>query len=127
MPTVDSCSAPTKELQSPIMSLPSVPPHRPTKLVKVRNAVCLLIALGAATPLPAAEPPSARPDRAAFEFFETRIRPVLVEHCYECHSVQAKKPKGGLRLDSRDGLRKGGDSGPAVVLGKPDDSLLIQV
>ncbi len=59
-------------------------------------------------------------------FFESRIRPVLVEQCYSCHSAQAKKPKGKLLLDSRDGLRKGGESGPAIVLGDPDRSLLIR-
>jgi hypothetical protein len=57
-------------------------------------------------------------------FFEKRIRPLLAEHCFECHG--AKKSKGGLRLDSRDGWAKGGDSGPALVPGKPDDSLLIK-
>ncbi len=60
------------------------------------------------------------------EFFEKRIRPLLVEHCYECHSAQAKKTKGGLRLDSREGWTKGGASGPAIVPGKPDDSLVIK-
>jgi hypothetical protein len=59
------------------------------------------------------------------EFFETHIRPVLVESCYECHSGKAKVLQGGLRLDSAEGLRKGGDSGPALVPHKPDDSLLI--
>ncbi|HJQ80831.1 MAG TPA: PSD1 and planctomycete cytochrome C domain-containing protein [Lacipirellulaceae bacterium] len=59
------------------------------------------------------------------EFFETNIRPVLVERCYECHSGTAKVLQGGLRLDSADGLRKGGDSGTAIVPYKPDDSLLI--
>jgi hypothetical protein len=59
-------------------------------------------------------------------FFENRIRPVLVEHCYECHSEKAKKLKGGLRLDLRDTLRRGGDTGPAIVPGKPDESLLIE-
>jgi hypothetical protein len=59
------------------------------------------------------------------EFFEKKIRPVLVQHCYSCHSV-AKKQRGGLVLDGRDGLRKGGDSGPALVPGKPNESLLIQ-
>jgi hypothetical protein len=59
-------------------------------------------------------------------FFEKRIRPLLAEHCYECHSASAKKTKGNLRLDSRDGWAKGGDSGPALVPGKPDDSLLIK-
>jgi hypothetical protein len=60
------------------------------------------------------------------EFFENRIRPVLVEHCYSCHSAEAKKQKGGLRLDHRDGWRRGGDSGPALVAGKPDESLLVK-
>ena len=59
-------------------------------------------------------------------FFESRIRPVLIEQCYECHSNDAKKLKGGLRLDTRDGWAKGGVSGPAIVPGKPDDSLLIK-
>ncbi len=59
------------------------------------------------------------------EFFEKKIRPVLVTHCFECHSAKAKKIGGGLLLDSRDGLRKGGDSGPAIEPGVPDESLLI--
>jgi len=60
-------------------------------------------------------------------FFEQQIRPVLVEHCYECHSTQAKKLKGNLFLDSKAGWQKGGDAGePAVVPGQPDESLLIQ-
>ena len=63
------------------------------------------------------------------DFFEKKIRPVLVEQCYECHSsaAQAKKAlKGGLLLDSKQGLLAGGDSGPALVPGKPKISLLIQ-
>ena len=63
---------------------------------------------------------------ARLEFFESRIRPVLVEHCYECHSGAASSVKGGLRLDSREGTLAGGDSGPAVVVGDPDQSLLVQ-
>jgi hypothetical protein len=60
------------------------------------------------------------------EFFETRIRPALVEHCHECHSGQAQKLRGGLRLDRRDQAFKGGDSGPVILPGKPDESLLIR-
>jgi hypothetical protein len=60
------------------------------------------------------------------EFFEKKIRPLLVSHCYECHSADAKKVRGGLLLDSRDGLRKGGESGPALVPGHPEKSLLIK-
>lgn len=59
------------------------------------------------------------------EFFEVRIRPTLVRHCYECHSQAAQEPKGGLLLDSRDALRTGGDSGPAVVPGDVEQSLLL--
>jgi hypothetical protein len=58
-------------------------------------------------------------------FFEKKIRPVLVEHCYKCHSAEHRATKGGLRVDSRDALRKGGDSGPAVVPNDLDESLLI--
>ena len=61
----------------------------------------------------------------AEEFFEKRIRPVLVEHCHECHSADAKKIKGGLRLDSRAAILKGGDTGVAVAPGEPEKSLLI--
>jgi hypothetical protein len=60
------------------------------------------------------------------EFFEAKIRPILVDSCYKCHSVEAGKSKGSLVLDSRDGLLKGGDNGPVVVAGDPDKSLLIQ-
>jgi len=61
------------------------------------------------------------------QFFEQKIRPLLSEHCYECHSAQAKKVKGGLLLDTRKGWESGGDSGqPAITPGKPDESLLIQ-
>jgi hypothetical protein len=60
------------------------------------------------------------------EFFERKIRPVLVEHCYECHSTTGKKIKGGLVLDSRAGVQKGGDTGAAITPGDPEASLLIQ-
>jgi len=59
------------------------------------------------------------------EFFEQRIRPVLVRHCYECHSAAASQVRGGLRLDFRGGARTGGESGAAIVPGRPDNSLLL--
>ncbi len=59
------------------------------------------------------------------EFFETRIRPVLVKHCYECHSADSDEPKGGLLLDTREGIRRGGDSGHGVVPGELNDSLVL--
>ncbi len=57
-------------------------------------------------------------------FFESKVRPVLVEQCIKCHGPD--KQKAGLRLDSREAVETGGDSGPIVVAGKPDESLLIQ-
>ncbi len=61
----------------------------------------------------------------ATDFFEKKVRPLLVERCMECHSAEAKV-KGGLRLDWREGWAKGGDSGPAIVPGNPEKSLLIE-
>jgi len=68
-------------------------------------------------------------DKAQIEFFEAKIRPVLVQRCYACHSGEAAKKgklKAALQLDTRDGVLKGGESGVIVVTGKPDDSLLIK-
>ena len=65
-------------------------------------------------------------DPVQLKFFEERIRLVLVEHCYSCHSADAKSIKGGLVLDSREGILAGGDSGPALVPKKAADSLLLQ-
>ena len=65
-------------------------------------------------------------DAAGLEFFEKHVRPVLIESCYSCHSAGAEKVKGGLLLDTRDGLLKGGDSGPALLPGDPEKSLLIK-
>lgn len=59
-------------------------------------------------------------------FFESKIRPVLEENCLKCHS-EAKKIKGGLLLDRKAGWMEGGDSGPVIVPGKPDESLLVQM
>ena len=81
----------------------------------IRSISCPLLAI----PILAT---AAEPDGAAF--FESRIRPVLVMHCYECHS--AEKTKGGLRLDYRGGFRQGGESGALVNASAPDKSLLLQ-
>ena len=70
------------------------------------------------------EPPVSKPE--GVEFFEKKIRPVLVKHCYECHSGDAKKLRGELLLDSREGVLKGGATGPVVVPGDPAKSLLIK-
>jgi hypothetical protein len=71
---------------------------------------------------------AAAPMDAGPAFFEKSIRPVLVKHCYECHSADAAAKgnlKAGLLLDTRQGWLDGGESGPAVVPGAPDKSLLI--
>lgn len=63
----------------------------------------------------------------SLNFFEQRVRPVLIEHCYRCHSSEAEELQGGLRLDSKAGWQTGGDSGqPAIVPGKPDESPLVR-
>jgi hypothetical protein len=67
-----------------------------------------------------------KPSAAQLEFFEKYIRPVLVKHCYKCHSAQSTKVRGKLLLDTREGLRKGGESGPAIVPGDPSGSLLFK-
>ena len=69
---------------------------------------------------------AAPPGEDGSNFFERSIRPLLVERCYECHSTQAKKLKGGLNLEHREGWVKGGDRGAAIEPGKPEASLLIQ-
>ena len=83
------------------------------------------IRANAEIPAPAA---SANPvaDPAGFEFFEKRIRPVLVQSCYKCHSERSDKIKGNLVLDSLQGALRGGDTGPAIVPGHPEKSLLVQ-
>ena len=64
-------------------------------------------------------------DSEQVAFFETKIRPILVAECYECHSASAKSVKGGLLIDTRDGIRRGGESGHGVVPGEIGDSLII--
>ena len=64
---------------------------------------------------------------AGNDFFENKIRPLLIEHCLKCHDGAATdKPKGGLALDTRAGWEKGGEHGPAIVPGQPDKSLFIR-
>jgi cytochrome c553 len=63
---------------------------------------------------------------SAADFFEKRVRPVLVGRCVACHGAETKKQKGGLSLATREGMLKGGDSGPAVLPGDPERSLLVK-
>src|SRR5262245_58370308 len=65
-----------------------------------------------------------RPRSRGEDFFEKKVRPILADNCAECHGT--RKQRGGLRLDSRAAVMAGGDSGPALVPGKPDESLLIR-
>jgi hypothetical protein len=77
-------------------------------------------------PTAAATVPASAITEAQEQFFETKIRPVLTTHCGKCHSSTAEKLRGGLHLDSREGIRQGGDSGPAIVPGHPEESLLLR-
>jgi hypothetical protein len=85
-----------------------------------------LFLLAAVPALRGLTPPARQPSAEQVEFFEKKVRPVLVEHCYSCHSVKAKKKRGGLRLDTRADLLRGGDTGPAIVPGKPAQSRLVE-
>jgi len=76
--------------------------------------------------LVASEPARGDDAQTQRDFFESKIRPALVKHCYECHSTGAESIGGGLRLDYRDALLAGGQSGPVLVKGRPGESLLIR-
>ena len=89
---------------------------------RLHGWVLIPVALLLGFELPAAQQPPAAAAQSA-DFFETRIRPVLASNCYDCHTDQRN---GGLRVDSREALLKGGRTGPAIVPGDPDNSLLIQ-
>jgi hypothetical protein len=89
------------------------------------HAVCLLLWAASQISSPAfADEPAATPEQ--IDFFERKIRPVLIEHCYECHAADSKIIQGGLRVDHRDGLLKGGDSGPSIDLKQPKESSLLK-
>src|SRR5580658_2196039 len=85
---------------------------------------CAILSVLAFVPAFAQSPASVAPSAVqAPDFFENKIRPLLAENCYDCHTAAEM---GGLRVDSRDRLMQGGKSGPAVMPGDPDKSLLIQ-
>ena len=86
-------------------------------------AVSMVVIAGLSFRSPGGEP-DAKVQAAREQFFEQKVRPLLAENCYSCHG--AKKQKGGLRLDSLEAILKGGESGPAVVPGKPEESLLVE-
>jgi hypothetical protein len=87
----------------------------------VTAAFALILALS-----PSARSQDEAAEKEGLEFFEKRIRPVLVEKCYSCHSAGAEKIKGNLVVDTREGLLKGGDTGPSLLPGHPEQSLLIK-
>ena len=82
-----------------------------------RIVVCLWLC-GSASALPATED-------ANTDFFTSKVEPLLREKCLVCHSHEARQMEGGLTLDSKSGWKSGGDRGPAIVPGKPDESLVI--
>src|SRR5215813_4519517 len=87
-----------------------------------QKSICLLAAFFfAGLTIRAAEPTAEQ-----IEFFESKVRPIFADHCYNCHSEKAEKLKGGLRLDSSDAILKGGDTAPAIVPGDVEGSLLIK-
>ena len=89
------------------------------------TAVAFAITAASGTAFAAAEPTQAL-SKAQTDFFESKVRPVLADKCYKCHSATSEKVKGGLRLDTRDALLQGGNTGPGVIPGKPAESLLIR-
>ncbi len=99
-------------------------PRKTGSFSKLRSAAKASVALVTSilTFTAAAQAASITPEGAAF--FESKIRPLLIEHCYDCHS--GSKTKGGLALDTKAGWLQGGDTGAAIVPGKPEESLLIQ-
>ena len=103
------------------MTASRLPPTR-TPAPNLARPALAFVALAFACQSRAGEPPG--PDPAAAEFFETEVRPLLVEKCQSCHG--GKKTEGGLSLTSRAAVLKGGETGPAVVPGKPAESLLVK-
>lgn len=100
------------------------------RLRSERAGALLVVVLGMAVPLPAAgvgasSASTEKSPEADRQFFETKIQPILAAKCYKCHSHQSEKPRGGLMLDSHEAIQQGGNSGPIVEPGKPENSLLI--
>ncbi|MEO8495606.1 MAG: c-type cytochrome domain-containing protein, partial [Planctomycetota bacterium] len=90
----------------------------------IRSHACLFLVVTLGI-LPVAARGQEKIPPGELEFFEKKIRPILVQKCYECHSAEAEEVKGGLLLDTREGIRQGGETGHAVVPGDVEESLLI--
>jgi cytochrome c553 len=121
------------------MSIPSLEsgarcPHRAgsEQLLRIaRIAVSCFafsgLAILRAADMPVGHPTPAKPISATdLQFFESKVRPILVNSCYKCHSKEADKVRGGFMIDTREAILHGGNSGPAIVPGKPDESMLVQ-
>jgi hypothetical protein len=94
--------------------------------MKIRYLLWMLLAvLAGGSPAEAEESRAAEDQDAGITFFEAKIRPVLVTHCYDCHSAESGAAEGGLEVDSREAIRAGGGLGPAVVPGDPESSWLL--
>jgi hypothetical protein len=116
-----------REIELPVARCEKVPSGKTRSLGRhAATVMASLMAAGAMGRASAAETSDAGLTADQIEFFEKRIRPLLTDKCYKCHSAGAEKIKGGLLLDSRAGWFKGGDTGPALVPGKPNESLLIK-
>src|SRR5437762_10244861 len=101
---------------------PGAQERRPRRWVRDRLVALCWFAVAASGPL-VARAADFTPEQ--LDFFEKRIRPTLVTSCHKCHSASAEKLKGGLRLDSREAVLKGGDTRAAVLPGEPERSLLL--
>jgi hypothetical protein len=97
-----------------------------TKRILTLTALIGSIAGGIAIAVPPPVASGPQLTKAQSDFFEGKVRPLLADRCYKCHSADAQKVKGNLLLDTREGCLKGGDTGPAVVPGNVGASLLIK-
>src|SRR3954471_8057491 len=93
-----------------------------THRLKAFLAACAVVVSATSVLAATTSPPTA--DQV--QFFENKVRPILANNCYKCHSSQAEKLKGGLSLEFKESTLKGGDTGPALVPGDPEKSLLIK-
>ena len=97
------------------------------KVIKRLVVLLLAVAVWTATRPVSGRMQAPEPSREGVEFFEKKIRPILTDNCLGCHSAKSKRPAGGLLLDSREGVLRGGASGqPAVIPGDPEKSLLLK-
>src|SRR5262249_51588346 len=126
--TAEMCAPAPHRLPTDCMIPSLVPrcqPLKPDAMNSQRFRFAWQLAAALALLLPAAAAGDG-PTAVQIEFFEQKIRPVLVAHCYKCHATDAKKIRGGLLLDSRAGLRKGAYTRPAIVPGDAAASLLVK-